>query len=487
MYGIRDYTLILVTALFSILGIPQSTVVGGVHQPKYTLGDKQHVERGEKYLNLIEKYQKQESLLDVLFGKSCYTEAMRRIQRDCRDLSPEDNSRLALLLMYCQQIVQGGDRSNARLKCDNGELLKNCIGRLTERENAMYIEFLTHVDSICMFLQNQGFEKYAESVLNNLVTGSSSALEKISILHSGLESLARDLLNQKNLQQKFHANMTLSVELMQRMHLDLDVQQKKMQNTAIKQYSESIEVVHESTRRLEALVESATENLREAIQDFRKEADATAAIQREIKEDIQGISAYTSSLGTFFESVHEYHKKSEDLLLKILGSNYSTSDGLFYGMGALFILGSSIVGVSLSIRLYFIVWMAVCLFLERYFASFSGTGLMSLIPVKSLIRKGVGLLLAVGFLSRLLRKADERKCIRTTSWKFRQDLASYHFPRARSEKPIMRMAFSEDVNMLFGAQTTDLLDDIQSKRTKFRPKNDLIEGNRENRHRCSRQ
>jgi len=470
MYVIHEFALFLVTALFSIL---QPTVLG--HQPKYTLGEKHHVERGEKYLKLIDKYQKQEKLLDVIFGKSCYTEAMRRIQRDCRDLSPEDNSRLALLLMYCQQIVQGEDRSNARLKCGNDELLKSCIGRLTERENAMYIEFLTHVDSICMFLQNQGFEKYAESVLNNLVTESSSALTKISTLHSGLESLTRDLINQKNLQQKFHTNMTQSVELMRRMHLDLNIQQKNLQVTAMKQYSESTEAVYESTRRLEALVESATENLREAIRDFRKEADATAAIQREIKEDIQGISNYTSSLGTFFESVHEYHKKSEHLLLKILGSNYSTSDGFFYGFGAIFLLGSSIIGVSMSIRLYLIVWMVVCLFLERFFASFSGIGLMmGLTTVKSLIRKGVGLILVVGFLSSFLKKLNERKCIRTSSWKFRGDLGSNHLPRARIGKP-MRMAFSEDVNMLFGSHSTDLLDEMQSKRTKSIPKRTLRE------------
>ena len=39
----------------------------------------------------------------------------------------------------------------------------------------------------------------------------------------------------------------------------------------------------------------------------------------------------------------------------------------------------------------------------------------------------------------------------------------------------MRMAFSEDVNMLFGSHSTDLLDEMQSKRTKSIPKRTLRE------------
>jgi len=85
------------------------------------------------------------------------------------------------MMMECQLVVQGqgvGAQSQ-RIRCLAAEALQDCVSRLHDREHAFYVEFLTHIDAMCLFIQNKNFEKYAEYMLNMLVTGADKAVDKM--------------------------------------------------------------------------------------------------------------------------------------------------------------------------------------------------------------------------------------------------------------------------------------------------------------------
>lgn len=43
--------------------------------------------------------------------------------------------------------------------CKSSQPLKACLAALPDRTYQLYVEFLTHIDSMCMFIQNQEFDK----------------------------------------------------------------------------------------------------------------------------------------------------------------------------------------------------------------------------------------------------------------------------------------------------------------------------------------
>lgn len=143
----------------------------GVQHSSFSFGmsDDQSSKFGEQeYQHLVSQSHKENGFLDWAFGTNCHSRALKAIEKKCQELDSESKSRLALLLMHCQLQIEEQVRSP---QCRNTERLKDCVSRLSARENLLYIEFLSHIDSMCLFLQNQEFEKQTEYLLHVLVSG----------------------------------------------------------------------------------------------------------------------------------------------------------------------------------------------------------------------------------------------------------------------------------------------------------------------------
>lgn len=299
------------------------------------------IQRGEKYLNTLEKASHQESLVDLLWGNACHTNALSKVSKDCRELQLAEKSRLALLLMYCQLVVQGESRSNPRLQCNAGEPLKVCVNRLTDRENALYIEMLSNIDTICLYIQNQEFEKYAEHMLNVLIRGSSLASQSIQVIQRDLDSIRSDLLHQSKMQAQMSMNTT-----------------------------KNMVAVHEAFEYLKFSLQSMMADVSNSFDQIRDGANDVAKLQRELKSDISAAFVYTESA---FDVIQDYQRKTERTLSNILGSSYTKADFWFYGTCIMSLFLMSGLGVSLEKRLYFIAWFGASMVIERSIVSRYGT------------------------------------------------------------------------------------------------------------------
>jgi hypothetical protein len=195
-------------------------------------------------LDALEAGAEAEGFLDRVLGTNCFSQAVGELASDCRRLEQEGKSRLALRLMNCQLAVQQG----ATFPCPRRQSIKECTEVLPDRAYALFVEFLTHADrcawggvqwcvcagallvgqagtvaarsasacfpcvhpqacncdpqsafptrplccSMCLYIQNQNFEKYTENMLNRLAEGAGLAKEQLAAVAKSTGALGRD-------------------------------------------------------------------------------------------------------------------------------------------------------------------------------------------------------------------------------------------------------------------------------------------------------
>lgn len=126
-----------------------------------------------------------ESLLDRLLGTDCFSRAVAELEAGCRGLAPEAKARLALRLVQCQVATHGGRPA----PCPAAAPLKPCLDALPGRDWQLYVEFLTHADAMCVYLQNQDFEAHAERLLTRLARGAGQAQGALDRLEARAEAI----------------------------------------------------------------------------------------------------------------------------------------------------------------------------------------------------------------------------------------------------------------------------------------------------------
>ena len=317
---------------------------------------------GRVFLEGIERASNQETMMDYLWGTNCHSKALAALKKECRDLRPTEKSRLALMLLFCQVVhVQEHHEAAERLTCRQGDLLKVCVNRLSDREHSMYVEMLTHIDTMCLYIQNQDFEKFAEHMLNKIVKGSHAVARRMTDIENDLDIIRDTIRHQRNMHKDMYRNMSTGMEMMERYF----ERQKDVMQAMSSIYSHSMRLVQESTQRLEHMMESSSQKLQATFKTMREEASEAAMTQEAIKHDLKAIQESTTTIGSLFQSIHEYQRRTDKALSKILGSSYSLQDGVFFGFGILVVLAMGQVGISLETRAYVCIWLGISLILER--------------------------------------------------------------------------------------------------------------------------
>lgn len=318
--------------------------------------------RGRGFLDAIQRASNQETMMDYLWGTNCHSKALSALKKECRDLRPTEKSRLALMLLFCQLVhVQEHHEAAERLTCRQGDLLKVCVNRLSDREHSMYVEMLTHIDTMCLYIQNQDFEKFAEHMLNKIVRGSHAVAQRMTDIEKDLGIIRDTIRHQRDMHKNMYRNMSTGIEMMEQYFQRQKVVMQAMSSI----YSHSMRLVQESTERLEYMMESSSNKIHGTFQAIREEASEAAMAQEAIKHDLKVIQESTTTIGSLFQSMHDYQRRTDRALSKILGSSYSLQDGLFFGFGILMVVAMGSVGISLETRAYVCLWLGISLILER--------------------------------------------------------------------------------------------------------------------------
>lgn len=319
--------------------------------PQFNVVPLERFREGQAQVSTLQAAAKTETFLDKMLGTNCYSRAVKELQRDCKHLDQVQKSRLALRLANCQLATQG----QGTYPCSDEEPLRKCVERLPDRDNFLYIEFLTHVDSMCLFIQNQDFEKHTEFMLNQLSEGAGYASEQLARMGSHTQRLSEDaaaikistedalgrLKEQKDLQlAAMEADRQHRTETAAKF-ADLSEQQSAALRLAEKQLElgKELEAATEGVGRKVVEGQSQLETLFGSLGEKATElaaAQASAAeAQQQLETHLKGLQHNSKGLKSAVEAVAEYQRRSDAALIKLLGRAYTLEDALFYGAGVL--------------------------------------------------------------------------------------------------------------------------------------------------------
>jgi hypothetical protein len=322
-----------------------------------------------------------ETFLDKMLGTNCYTRAVADLQRDCRGMEPEQKSRLALRLANCQLATQGG----GTWPCAADEPLRVCVNRLPDRDNALYIEFLTHADTMCLFIQNQEFEKYTEQMLNRLSEGAGFAREQLAAVSARAEALTADaatlvantqdaltrLREQRELQLATADQLRAHRAEAAAQHAALAAAQASALDLGRQQLDRSRELeaaqaaVADRVAAGQAQVEGVFGAIGERAEAVLAAQGAAAAAQQALGSQLRALADGSKGLRSTVDAVAEYQRRSDAALIKLLGRSYTLEDAAFYAAGGLAALAAGASRATQGARLPVLALLGCCLVGER--------------------------------------------------------------------------------------------------------------------------
>ncbi|KAL4859390.1 Protein strawberry notch 1 [Chlorella vulgaris] len=335
--------------------------------PKFAVVPASHAREGQGHLDSLRQGAAEEGFLDRMLGTNCFSQAVGQLTADCRRMEQETKTRLALSLMNCQLQVQQGQT----FPCHRRQTIKECTEGLTDRAHALFVEFLTHADSMCLHIQNQNFEKYTENMLDRLAEGASFAREQLAAMARGTERLGKDTAA---LQAKAEAALGLLHQ-----HTELEEESMKLQREAREEaasYFSSLDTkqqrglnLQDQALQKQAALEqgqaAALRMLEEAeghmgglfelvegrAADLAAAAAQQAEAQRRLAGELGGLVDSSHGIRTAVDVVISYQQRSDSVLMRLLGKSYSLEDVAFFGAGTLAAMAAGTSAVTARAKL----------------------------------------------------------------------------------------------------------------------------------------
>lgn len=296
-------------------------------------------------------------------------------------MEQEAKSRLALSLTNCQLAVQG----SRTYPCGGHEALYLCLRRFSDREHHIYVEFLTHIDSICLFVQNQQFERYTESMLNRLAEGAAYAEQHLSSIGLATGELTKEVSSVRNSAEEAVDRLKQSKEYqlqimdIARQHnqesRERFVELDRKQSIALERTAAQLELSQHLMNIQKNVASQIAQNevsFDMLFKKINKEAEALIASQRASQSTQEALASHLLSLEkeskglrSVVETVAEYQRRYEAVLIRLLGKSYSYEDALYWLAGFLLVMICGTMKVTQRARLPISVLFATAFILEK--------------------------------------------------------------------------------------------------------------------------
>lgn len=303
------------------------------------------MKQGYEELAVIQENAQEETFLEKLFGTNCFSIAVHALNQDCRYLDQETKSRLAFRLVGCQLRVHGSKVPS----CEQKESFRDCINKLSDRNHQLFVEFLTHVDSMCLFIQNHNFDRYTEAILNKLVDGVSFSENQISKLNLMAKNLSGEISETRSSTERalyqLHRAKEIQSETLNiaRQHRDeswryfslLDAKQ----TIAIKQVSKQLRLAKQLSliqENMAAHLSDSQASITLALETIRHQAAALEEYQQSshrsqeaLASNLRSLEQKSQGIKLALDTMSEYQRRSEAMLVRLLGKSYTLEDAVY--------------------------------------------------------------------------------------------------------------------------------------------------------------
>ncbi|KAK9854804.1 hypothetical protein WJX84_005021 [Apatococcus fuscideae] len=230
----------------------------------------------------------------------------------------------------------------------------DCYSDMSDRHFNTFNEFFTNVDSMCLFLQNQDFQKHTEAVLNILSTGARQAADQLQSMNTSLGGQLRvvgrmglmvDSLQQG--QERVAAGVEKGIDSVQQLQSQAMNLDEKLA-FAIRNEERMLQRQTDTLQNLAALdmaelERAASSNLRwkEAQEQARvlsQQQQEHLALQSQLLADLRHLADSSRGLQTAMDLVLDYEQRSHTALAHLLGRSWTSGDLLFHAACALAVL-----------------------------------------------------------------------------------------------------------------------------------------------------
>ncbi|KAG1654090.1 hypothetical protein FOA52_007451 [Chlamydomonas sp. UWO 241] len=294
------------------------------------------------HVSLVEASRK-EGILATVMGADCYSQALRSLRADCRGLNDDQRAMLSLRMLNCFLADTAPDKM---VPCGRRESVRACTARLDSETFAAYTVFFTNLHALCVFVQNQDFERQAEALVVRMHAAALSAERELGDIAAGLGAqaaqlsamdgaLARLALGQAGLAEGVAAGSAQVADLAERTSrlqgsmneslaaaMKLEELQATMSSELAAAAEEGRAAARDAAGRWDALQEQAV--VLEARQ-ARYEA-----LQGSLLEASEQLAAQNEHLQGTMHLLLGYQRRSQAALTYIMGRSCSISDAIFY-------------------------------------------------------------------------------------------------------------------------------------------------------------
>ncbi|KAK9826147.1 hypothetical protein WJX81_000426 [Elliptochloris bilobata] len=291
------------------------------------------------------------SFLTKLFRTDCYSAALQQLSVErCKDLGSEQRTRLAMLMTNCQLSVLG----DVTFPCRLDMTLKQCNEGMSSRAFDLFGNIFANVDSICLFLLNQDFQRRTEQMLNALHGSAHEAEQALSSVFGGLSqaqarlgdiggtlagvdkrqkgleaTMGSNLASVRALEQKAAAMQGSLQSIAENEALLLERQSRALRSLADLDAQERVRAADSVSRWQAAEVREQAQ--REAAEAQRR---AELAKHQQLLDNMRDIADHTDGLRWVLERVSGAQQRSEVAMALLLGRAWGAEDLAFYAAAA---------------------------------------------------------------------------------------------------------------------------------------------------------
>lgn len=330
-------SLILIHATMCLLVVVSS-------QPFYEVVPVHVVEKGKDEYRAFKDLSKQEGFIRLIFGTDCYTQSVAQLDKECRRMTTEERHRLAATMANCF-MSQSGHKVKS---CDPQVPLQECTADMSEKTFAAYTEFFANIHSICLFLQNQDFQRQTENTIRELYHSALVAQDVLNHLEGNVShsiSMVRDISSGVQVVKQLQAQVTQSFS-----KSALEVQEiSRMTQKLDERMNKSLEIGHdivevqarvmgglEDMEKQERIRAEGTEAKWKALQAHADALEARQQRYETAQEHLTDLSekllAHSGHIKEAVATVIRYEAQSDRMMTYLLGKSYTLQDVLFYSL-----------------------------------------------------------------------------------------------------------------------------------------------------------
>ncbi len=147
----------------------------------------------------------------------CWTRSLNRLQKGCKELSDETQSRLALSFANCF-LEQAGQKT---YPCKDGDTMSSCLSGMDPNAFTAYSNFFTHTHNMCQFLQHQIWHENTEEAISGLTKTSVKVAETLKNSSKLQEDIVRNQVETLDFQKQIaeHGSILSQNVEQSRMHV----------------------------------------------------------------------------------------------------------------------------------------------------------------------------------------------------------------------------------------------------------------------------